>query len=418
MKTKPCIHCGEPLPEDASFCPVCGQSQITTEEVNPPRIWKRKTLYILLALAAVVLLIVAVIRIHLPKEYDNGSAEITYTVDGVTWHLLLRNASTQDPLHWTSPQGEYTRYVKKDLSAALPLQLNVYREDTKENGKDAFLPLLESSVVKAYPSGTSDVPSVNQPDINPAFPYAMQEADIVFNTDCNDVDLVWTLQMKNGDVIHLHEKMQILTLKEIIYSYTDTPLSTTEEVQALLDKLSTGIEPNSEVTIRLAPITYEGDLLMETPGITLQGSLSQTVLHGTLTTRFDASGMVNVQEITFSGNASDGEASSGVGIHVASSCLIESCTFENLTTGCLLDDGAGALPMGCSFTGCETAIHFCSSSSWISNLYCYQNTFVKNRTALLLEKVPTAGTVYVAECSFEENETDVDNKTTNEIEYM
>ena len=48
--TKKCKNCGTELPESASFCPHCTQSQIDRTEVKPPRLWRKKTLYILLSL--------------------------------------------------------------------------------------------------------------------------------------------------------------------------------------------------------------------------------------------------------------------------------------------------------------------------------------------------------------------------------
>ena len=56
--SKQCRNCGADLPEDASFCPRCAQSQIERREVKPPRLWRKKVLITAgcaLVLAAVVL---------------------------------------------------------------------------------------------------------------------------------------------------------------------------------------------------------------------------------------------------------------------------------------------------------------------------------------------------------------------------
>ena len=42
--SKQCRNCGADLPEDASFCPRCAQSQIERREVKPPRLWRKKAL--------------------------------------------------------------------------------------------------------------------------------------------------------------------------------------------------------------------------------------------------------------------------------------------------------------------------------------------------------------------------------------
>ena len=56
--SKQCKNCGTDLPEDASFCPRCAQSQIERREVKPPRLWRKKALIAVgctLVLAAAVL---------------------------------------------------------------------------------------------------------------------------------------------------------------------------------------------------------------------------------------------------------------------------------------------------------------------------------------------------------------------------
>ena len=56
--SKQCKSCGTDLPEDASFCPRCAQSQIERREVKPPRLWRKKALITAgcaLVLAAAVL---------------------------------------------------------------------------------------------------------------------------------------------------------------------------------------------------------------------------------------------------------------------------------------------------------------------------------------------------------------------------
>ena len=59
---KQCRNCGAELPEDASFCPRCAQSQIERREVKPPRLWRKKALITAgcaLVLAAVVAALVS-----------------------------------------------------------------------------------------------------------------------------------------------------------------------------------------------------------------------------------------------------------------------------------------------------------------------------------------------------------------------
>lgn len=61
--SKQCKNCGTDLPEDASFCPRCAQSQIERQEVKPPHLWRKKALIAVgcaLVLAAALCLSLAV----------------------------------------------------------------------------------------------------------------------------------------------------------------------------------------------------------------------------------------------------------------------------------------------------------------------------------------------------------------------
>lgn len=78
--SKQCKNCGTDLPEDASFCPRCAQSQIERREVKPPRLWRKKALIAVgcaLVLAAALCLSLAVRG----WEYD-GEPPANIVVDG------------------------------------------------------------------------------------------------------------------------------------------------------------------------------------------------------------------------------------------------------------------------------------------------------------------------------------------------
>lgn len=79
--SKQCKNCGTDLPEDASFCPRCAQSQIERREVKPPRLWRKKALITAgcaLVLAAAVLCPSLAVR---GGEYD-GEPPANIVVDG------------------------------------------------------------------------------------------------------------------------------------------------------------------------------------------------------------------------------------------------------------------------------------------------------------------------------------------------
>lgn len=79
--SKQCKNCGTDLPEDASFCPRCAQSQIERQEVKPPRLWRKKAL---IAVGCALVLATAVLCPSLAVhggEYD-GEPPANIVVDG------------------------------------------------------------------------------------------------------------------------------------------------------------------------------------------------------------------------------------------------------------------------------------------------------------------------------------------------
>lgn len=89
---KQCRNCGAELPEDASFCPHCTQSQIERSEVKPPRLWRKKTLYGLLGALVLIVAALAVFLPHRPKTFEGG-ASVTYADKDGTYELLVSTFS-------------------------------------------------------------------------------------------------------------------------------------------------------------------------------------------------------------------------------------------------------------------------------------------------------------------------------------
>ena len=86
--SKICRNCGAELPEGASFCPHCAQSQIEKAKAAPPRLWRKKAL---IAAAGVLLLALAVLVCFCatrPKTYEGG-ATVVYTDRDGSYELLV-----------------------------------------------------------------------------------------------------------------------------------------------------------------------------------------------------------------------------------------------------------------------------------------------------------------------------------------
>ena len=83
--SKQCKNCGTDLPEDASFCPRCAQSQIERREVKPPRLWRKKALITAgcaLVLAAAVLCLSLAVRGREKDASISSEPPANIVVDG------------------------------------------------------------------------------------------------------------------------------------------------------------------------------------------------------------------------------------------------------------------------------------------------------------------------------------------------
>ena len=71
--SKKCIKCGQPLPDNASFCPHCTAVQKEKQEIKAPKRWRKAAF----GAAAVVVFLAAVGAAfslhHRPKSYEGGA---------------------------------------------------------------------------------------------------------------------------------------------------------------------------------------------------------------------------------------------------------------------------------------------------------------------------------------------------------
>lgn len=408
---KQCRFCGKELPDDASFCPYCARSLEEKEIVQVPVPKRRKILFLCVILAAVACAAGLFLYHTKPKTYDFGSAEVVYQHDGAVWHVLLRNM-VGDVVHWKTPQDTFYRMCTAGTQGAVPLQLYVYDEKTGNSAAEEFLAELESSDLTAVPRGSVNRMECNEPvRDHPGFPLAALEADIVFDTDCGTNDLTWTLHLKNRDTIVLHQTVEIETNPEITYSYETTPLETSEELQALIEQIKTEVEdPNTVVTIILAPVVYEGDLLITDRSVCLSGTSDEngsTILRGCLSIDNREPLYATFRNIIFEG--------SGTGIYATEGFWATECSFIGKDAGIEGAEGSWPLLESCVFSNCGIGLHFNSTTATMKNAYYWGLEFTGNDTGVYLENVPGQDQLYFIECSFEGNGTDIRNDAGNEI---
>lgn len=405
---KDCPYCGKPLPEEAHFCPYCTSSLVEKQAAEPLKVRKgRIWWYIPILFLALGLGLWLSLRPH-PKTYDDQMAsELIYTSDHTTWHLLLRN-SHDDDFHWKDAQPRYYRMIASDETGALPLQLYIYDEASPENSYERFMEQVDSTEVIAEPQGGSMICQVSAPEYNAAFPKAALTANVFFDIDCSLNHISWTLHMKNGDVLVLHEVVEIEKRPEAVYSYQNTPLNTVEEIQALLDEINQEVTAETSVSVYLAPVVYEGDLTIDNHAISLIGAEEgETVFRGKLTIHSQKPMALYLQNLHFEGAES--------GILATASFFSLNCTFTGLDTGITAMDGCWPMVFDSTFTDCGTGLYMNSSSATSRSALYQGNIFKGNETAILLERVPGDDILYFVDCIFENNGTDIDNRAGNEI---
>ena len=182
---KQCRNCGAELPEDASFCPHCTQSQIERSEVKPPRLWRKKTLYGLLGALVLIVAALALFLPHRPKTFEGG-ASVTYTDKDGTYELLVSTFS--DDLENKQPEEKRTISFPVDESSCLPALLGVFQDGELAN-PDSFLAKVERCTLEAFPNENGAL-EIAEPRYDEMFAPSVLETDVFFTGASGTNELV------------------------------------------------------------------------------------------------------------------------------------------------------------------------------------------------------------------------------------
>ena len=294
---KKCRNCGADLPEGASFCPHCAQSQIERQEVKPPRLWRKKALIAALCALVLVTAALTVFLPHRPKTYEGG-ASVTYTDQDGTYELLV--GTFLNNIEDKQPEEKRTLSLSVDETSYLPAMLGVYRNGTPVD-PEAFLAKVERCTLEAFPNENGAL-DIAEPRYNEMFSAAVLETDVVFTGASGTNELVWTLTMKNGDTIRLKHTFEVLPLVHAVFTAEDTPLNTIEDLKALLDRIDGEVPADTVVDIYLPPVTYTGDLHISSRAVNLYGCCDgsgRTVIKGSLTVSTHVPDKVVLHDLDF-----------------------------------------------------------------------------------------------------------------------
>ena len=408
-----CPHCGAPLPEESSFCPHCAT------DIHPRKQAKEAAPLLKKLLVGLLILVVAAAigwaiwycnRPYEPQEFD-ALGEVYYESGDKTYQLLVawpndRCAPAADIYHQGAPDEQYrwpSRWYVNDAAT----------------GADAwaeFEPLVEGVTVEVLQDqNASALLTAGEPGHNADYsPDAAMVCSLDFTGNSGNPQVIWTIQMKNGDVIRVRQNIHITPIITHEYHWQDYPMDTVEELQALLDQTAREVPASDLVYLYLPPVTYEGDLTLsrsyEFYGCTDEGE-NRTVLKGSVTMDSGSYHWINYfYDMDFVGDGTD------IGIMAPVKAWAIGCSFTGYQTGFQSQGEAWVNVTQCTFTGNEVGFHFNSIGQSASDTRYHNNTFTNNGTAVLLENVPTDITLDFEGTVFSGNGTDVDNRCDHPID--
>ena len=409
-----CPHCGAPLPENAAFCPYCARNVHPRKDAKTPSPLRKKAvlgLLVLLAAAAAGVGFWQMNRAHKPQEYD-GLGEVYYETGDRTYQLLVawpndRCAPAPDIYQQGAPDEQYrwpSRWYVNDAA-------------TGQDAWEEFEPLVEQVTVEVVQDENAADPLVagepsHQADYSPD---AAMVSSLDFTGSSGEPQVVWTIQMKNGDLIRVRQNIHVSLILTHEYHWQDYPMDTAEELQGLMNDIAAQVSPSDEVILYLPPVTYEGDLELPGRSFTLHGSTEgngRTTLKGSLTMLAAGSYYwINYfYDMDFVGNGSN------TGITASSKAWAVGCSFTGYKNGFLTQGGAWVNVTECTFADNEVGLFYNSTGQSASDDRFFDNTFTGNGTAVLLMSVPTDLTLYFDGSVFTGNGADIDNRCDHPID--
>ena len=320
---KKCPHCGAPLAQDASFCPHCTATLAQRRVIALPRAGHRRSRWLLLAAVIAAAAAAAVLWLSRPggtppedtadKEDAAQAAADPYLAacqtyytgaDGREYHVFT--AVTPSIEGRTDPVGYRSELIPAGGTVDFPATVMVEDAVTQDYAAEDFAALLDSwDVSVTAPEGVSRVKlwdAEEETPESPALLYRRLRAD----PTCTHNEVVWTLRMKSGDVLHLTMTVEFEEQQALRITPEDAPLETAQELQALLDRLAEEYNADTSITVELPDVTYDAPVSVGC-AVTLKGSGTAFAAPVTVTPLSDTErchAYVRFSEVSFEGDGS------------------------------------------------------------------------------------------------------------------
>ncbi len=333
-----------------------------------------------------------------------AACQTYYTgADGREYHVFT--AVTPSIEGRTDPVGYRSELIPAGGTVDFPATVMVEDAVTQDYAAEDFAALLDSwDVSVTAPEGVSRVKLWDAEEETPESPALLYRRLWGDNT-CTHNEIVWTLRMKNGDVLTLTQTIELLPQEVRTYSTADAPLETAQELQALLDRLAEEYDADTSITVELPDVTYDAPVSVGC-AVTLKGSGTAfaapvTVMPLSDTERCHA--YVRFSEVSFEGDGS------GTGVTARAPTYLENCRVTGWDVGALAVNGGWVYLHGGYIGGNGVGARYDSA---YSNSYTYtirHIDFLNNTTALELLCLPPNSYAALDDCRFRGNGTDVYN---------
>ena len=428
MNEHRCIRCGAELPAGASFCPHCESVQIEKHIITAPRPRKKQRLRRLACVLCCCALVGAAVLLlwpgkapqtepdgqtqtdtgvfsdHTGASYgDNSSADLLYTDGEDRFHLTAAFANFDTTPFASEPV--WSADIPAGGNGGFSVKLYVTDADGV-NARGSFLDKLASCSLETAPQGGAKAVETTEPAPTDDYPAAALVSGLHYDAACGTNDLIWTLEMKNGDTIRLRQRLRMNEIPVVTYTADDAPMNTVEELNALLARIEREEDSRIIVALELPPVTYTGGLRLESRAYALRGSCEgerQTTFTGTVTVGTREPFPTSITGVRFEGDGGDGLAAyEGV--------FLYGCEFTGWDTAALVCDGGWIGAKGCVFRGNRRALWFnnwrgytCTSQEYTDDL------FEGNGTAVDITAIPGSLRLDFTRSVFRGNTADVDN---------
>lgn len=195
-----------------------------------------------------------------------------------------------------------------------------------------------------------------------------------------------------------------------VYSYTEFPMSTSEELNETLDLIRRYADPNEIVQLILPAVIYSSGAVLDTHAFVLQGSYdASTGIQTTFTETVVFSGESSVvQGVVFEGNGT------GIGLLAETTVRCENCEFLNWSLGAKAA-GTGWLSVSNSlFRNNEFGVVYANTEPHSGQNATTQVEYIlfeRNRTAFQVESAYGGGVFTFSGTTFSMNDNSIINKS-------